>query len=199
MSLPLDVRFFVPGDPVVKGNHDAFPISRGPCVCGGRGCTRRNCYGGVIVGAVITDSKGEELKSWEAFVRAHSTSARNKQGMPIVAPPHAVEVRLIFMLERPAGHWTKRGVLSAEGTRKPLPTVKPDWDKLSRATADALTGGLVEDDAQIAVADVAKIYTSGKPGVLIRARQIGTLPDWVSYELAAAGIEIPSHNQVAMF
>lgn len=200
MSTPLDIRFFVPGRPIPKGNHDAFPIARGKCEDHGAGkfCRRRNCFGGTIVGTVVTDSKGDELKAWEAFVNVHAMSARNAIGARMVEPPGAVEVRLVFVLERPKGHTTKRGVLSAEGERKPLPTVKPDWDKLARATCDGLTNALVTDDAQLSCAMTQKVYGE-KAGVLIRARTVTAPADWALTELAAGGIATLFSSQEGLF
>lgn len=205
-SASLDVRFFVPGVPVPKGNHDAFPVARGPCqVCRGpvKRCGKRNCFGGTIVGTAVTDDKGKELKSWEALIRVYAQSARNKAGSRLVEKPGAVEVRLVFLLSRPAGHYTTRGALSADGQRHPLPVSKPDWDKLSRAAADAMTGVLVEDDSQIVATRVSKSWAAtGKPGVLIRARQIFTDEDWVGFELGAADMGkaiTPTKTQGALF
>lgn len=199
MSAPLDVRFFVPGSPVPKGNHAAFPIARGKCECKGAGCRRRNCFGGTIVGTVVTDDKAKELEAWEQYVKVHAISARNAAGARLVEKPNALEVRLVFMFDRPQGHWTSKGQLSADGLRNPLPSVKPDWDKVSRATADALTGALCEDDGQIALAMVSKIYTPDRPGVVVRARQIGGVADWVLAELAELGIKTPAAVQGALF
>lgn len=194
----LDLRFFVPGRVVPKGNHAAFPIARGKCECKGRGCRRRNCFGGTLVGTVITDDGGDELKAWEAFVRAHAISARNRDGVKIVDRPGSIEIRLVFLFPRPQGHWTTRGQLSADGLRHPLPSVKPDWDKVSRSTADGLTEGLVVDDSQIVMAMVAKEYSERGPGVIIHARQISQHSTWVHDELRAVGLA-PVAQQAGLF
>lgn len=197
----MDIRFFVPGTPIPKGNHDAFPIPRGKCdQCKpGAKCSRKNCYGGTIVGTVVTDSAGKELEAWEQFVKVHAMSARNAAGLRPIDKPGALEVRLIFLIARPQGHWLKDGSLSSEGKRHPLPTTKPDWDKVSRATADALTGALCEDDSQIALAAVSKVFAHGKPGVAIRARQIYAPESWVIDELRALGIRTSFEVQGGLF
>lgn len=186
MAEPFDIRFSAPGRVVPKGNHAGFPIARGRCAeCKpGAQCRRRNCFGGTIVGVVITDDGGGELEAWEEFAKVKAISARNAAGARIVEPPGALEVRMIFLVTRPQSHFTTKGALSAEGMRRPMPTTKPDWDKLSRSTADALTGALVTDDSQIAIALVAKVWGI-KPGVLIRARTVSEPSDWVARELAA--------------
>lgn len=188
----LDVRFFVPGEPVPKGNHQAFPIARGRCATckPGKPCRTRNCFGGTIVGTTVTDKGGGELEAWQQMVNVLAMSARNRAGHRIVQAPGAVEVAMIFVLARPDGHWTASGALTTDGRARQHPSVKPDWDKLSRAAADGLTGALVADDAQLVVARVAKVYAPwhGKTGVAIRARQISTLDAWVENELQYAGI-----------
>ena len=42
--------------------------------------------------------------------------------------------------------------------RRLWPVVKPDWDKIARATGDALTGILYHDDAQVVQGTVIKAY-----------------------------------------
>lgn len=201
MAGPLDIRFMVPGDPVPKGNHDAFPIDRGPCPeCRpGAPCKRRVCFGGRIVGTTVTDDGGKALEAWQGLVRVHAISARNLAGARIVERPGALELWMVFLRRRPDAHYTSRGALSAEGMRHGVPTTKPDWDKLARAIGDAVTeatkkglaGALAQDDSQIAAAQVAKAWTDGRPGVVIRARQITREPAWVQEELVAAGLSVP--------
>jgi Holliday junction resolvase RusA-like endonuclease len=198
MSAPLDIRFFVAGEPLSKGNHDAFPIDRGPCTAcvPGKRCGRRNCIGGRIVGAVVTDDGGKALEAWQGLIRVYAISARNAAGARVVTRPGALEMFMVFLRRRPDAHYTGRGALSAEGMRHPTPDTKPDWDKLARAVGDALTdatkkglaGALAEDDSQITSAHVGKAWTEQKPGVLIRARLITKDPAWVLEELVAAGL-----------
>jgi Holliday junction resolvase RusA-like endonuclease len=191
----LDVRFIVEGKPIPKGNHAAYPISRGRCEdCKpGRSCGRKNCFGGVIVGTVITDDGGKELEAWEQLVHVQAISARNRAAQRLVEPPASVEVRMIFVLPRPGGHWTESGSgqLTAAGRERRHPSVKPDWDKLARAVADGLTGALVRDDSQIVIGQPAKVYAPyrGKAGVIVVARQLGDeLPEWIAAELVTFGI-----------
>ncbi len=54
-----------------------------------------------------------------------------------------------FFVARPKNHYKKDGSLSAEGVRRPYPTVKPDALKLLRPTEDALSGLIWTDDAII--------------------------------------------------
>lgn len=59
-----------------------------------------------------------------------------------------VRLAMTFVFERPKS-------VHASRTR---PTVKPDYDKLARSTADALTGILWVDDGQVVDAEIHKIY-----------------------------------------
>lgn len=81
----------------------------------------------------------------------------------------AVELRLGFDLQRPAGHF---GTGRNAGTIKPSaprhPIVAPDLDKLVRCVCDAITdAGLWRDDAQVTTITAAKRYVDSRPGVLI--------------------------------
>lgn len=192
MSGPsLDIRFIVEGDPVSKGNHSAFPIARGKCPSckPGQRCRTRNCFGGVLVGTTITDKAGPELEAWEALTKVRAMSARNVAGHRLVARPGAVQISMVYVLERPEGHWLPGGRLSAAGLRCPHPTVKPDFDKLTRATSDGMTGILAEDDSQFVVGMIAKVYAPyrGRIGAVVHARQIHTMDAWVDRELQYAG------------
>lgn len=194
-----DIRFAVYQRPVPKGNHAGFPIARARCeACKpGKRCGRRNCFGGVIVGVSITDDGGAELKAWEELVRVSAISARNRAAARVVESPGSVEVRLVFLVPRPAGHYTSRGQLSAEGERKPMPSSKPDWDKLSRSTVDGLTGAIVADDAQVTEALVTKVWAP-RAGVLVRARAISRCGDWAVDELAIHGLPAVGAAQGAL-
>lgn len=203
MTAPLDISFVVDGTPVPKGNHAAFPIARGKCpACApGKRCGKRNCFGGVLVGTTITDDGGKELEAWQGQIRISAISARNRAACRLVEAPGALEVRIVFVLERPAGHWTTKGALSADGLRRPMPTVKPDWDKLSRAVADGLIGALCTDDSQIVIAHVGKVYAPAgrKACVVIGARAVDRQPAWISEMLGAVGIQTAAAAQGGLF
>lgn len=67
-------------------------------------------------------------------------------------------LELVIGHERPAGHWTSRGDLSAAGRRMPFPAKKPDADNQLKLLADALNGCLWKDDAQIVEARIVKVW-----------------------------------------
>lgn len=187
----LDVRFKVEGTPVPKGSMSGFPIDRGPCSeCKpGKPCRSRSCFGGRHVGVSVTDQGGKELEAWQELVFVRALSARNAAGARPVVRPGACEVTMVFVMPRPAGLWhpKREGELSSEGRARVLPSVKPDVDKMVRAVFDGISkAALVEDDAQICVAPIAEVYAGWKgwTGVVVRARQVSSVPAWAVEELA---------------
>jgi Holliday junction resolvase RusA-like endonuclease len=192
---PLDLSFWVPGKPLPKGNMAGFPVDRGPCkTCKGAGCRagkfRTGCIGGRSVGVSVSDRGAGDLEAWESFVRYTAMSARNRAAARIVAAPQAVAITLVFLFERPASHWTESGKLNAAGRARPHPTVKPDFDKVTRAVSDGLTGSIVEDDCQVTIAQIGLFYAlrGKRTGVAIGVRLVDNVPVWAS---ALLGIVCP--------
>lgn len=127
----LDV--FVPGRPAPQGSKHARPIFRG------RGDAKE--FTGKV--AQVESSKSG-VREWRADVRSAVLDAWDQP--PIDGP---VVIELAFVLPRP----------KSLPKTKPTPraTKRPDWDKLSRATCDALTSaGVYHDDAQTDDAHVTK-------------------------------------------
>lgn len=113
----------------------------------------------------------QQLKSWDVNVReavhgALSSIPAAEFGGPIlVGVPVAVSI--VFRVARPGGHWAKRGGLKPSAPAHPA--VKPDVDKLARATCDALNGVVFDDDARIVRLTVTKEYADpGREGATIR-------------------------------
>ena len=87
----------------------------------------------------------------------------------------AVEVVVTFHLPRPKSHYytgKRAGVL-----RTDAPTYvekRPDLDKLTRSTLDALTSaGMYDDDARVVHLDVWKMYADPAPvGAVITVRPL---------------------------
>jgi Holliday junction resolvase RusA-like endonuclease len=96
-----------------------------------------------INGRVI-HNRSRQLKQWRTTI-AHAFPTN-----PITDP---ISLTLRFQIAR------KRTVT------RPLPTVAPDLDKLSRAVLDALTGILYRDDSQVIELRASKTYDT--PGVWI--------------------------------
>ena len=132
-----------------------------------KGSNRAMVRGGRAVfvpgGSKVNQAK---LKSWDACVRA---DALEKLG-PLLSGPVFVGVPLavtiIFRLARPAGHWSKRHGLKPSAPQ--FPAVKPDIDKVTRATLDSLSGLVFDDDARIVELVVRKRYAEpGREGAAI--------------------------------
>lgn len=104
--------------------------------------------------AVITHNEGAELREWRERVR--------RMARQCGAEPDGIDcpigMDLMFSLPRPASHLRK------DGTAKPnapfRPTTKPDFDKLTRAIADALTGVCYDDDSRIVSSRIDKVWAS---------------------------------------
>lgn len=106
---------------------------------------------------------------WREAVRAETQKAliRAEEVDGIVIsnegkPP--VRAVLAFLLPRPKSHYgTGRNAGQVRKGAPAWPGVKPDLDKLVRATLDGLAaGGALADDCQVCEIDAAKIYA--RPG-----------------------------------
>lgn len=111
-----------------------------------------------------SDANARKMRGWDAAVRE---AAARAVGV-VDAPPFvgaALKVRLVFHLARPGGHWGKRGL---KPSAPPYPASKPDLDKLVRATLDALTGIVFDDDARLVDLVALKLYAQpGREGARI--------------------------------
>lgn len=133
------ITFRVFGDPQPKGSTRAF-------VRKVRGHVR-----------AITTSANPSLAKWESLVRFEAQAALRAMQQP--ASPFfdaPVQIDLIFSLVRPP---------SASERKRPLPVVKPDLDKLTRACLDPLSGVLFRDDAQVVSIRTHKRYIPAGPAV----------------------------------
>jgi len=140
------IAFFVAGRPVAQGNH------------------RMGRRGGVSW--LYDATKG--LRGWREAVawQARAAMGAEKQlSGPIV-------LGLAFYLERPKSHCTATGALKANAPA--LPAVRPDADKVTRSCADAMTGIIYRDDAQVVELYVQKHYAGDNqaPGVEINVREV---------------------------
>lgn len=75
-------------------------------------------------------------------------------GTPRVAGP--VAVRVVFVMPVPKTMPKAKRKAVDEG--RILPTSKPDWDNLAKLVSDALNGIAWVDDAEVARAEVVKVY-----------------------------------------
>lgn len=118
----------------------------------------------------VYEQNSKTQKSWRQDVIAAAVELREAQGLETLDGPVALQVE--FRLPRPA---------SVNVRRRPFPCVKPDCDKLTRNTMDALTqAAIYRDDAQVVDLFVSKRYATddpnGSPGATIRVALVA-LPE----------------------
>jgi Holliday junction resolvase RusA-like endonuclease len=132
------VEFVAYGEPKPKGSARAFVFP-----------VKQPAAGGPTHRAVVThDNRG--TKGWQRTVRLAAEAA--SRGACWATGP--VEVRVVFGLLRPP---------SVSARARPLPTVRPDLDKLVRTVLDGITGVLYRDDAQVVELVTRKHYVTGVP------------------------------------
>lgn len=120
------------------------------------------------VGNGIMVESSAKVKPWREAVKSEAIEAR-MYAVPMKGP---VTVTLHFYLLRPKGHYgTGRNSGNVKISSPSYPAGRPDLDKLTRSTLDALTeSGLIHDDAQIVQLTAWKDYTNwiqDTPGVFI--------------------------------
>lgn len=139
------ISFSVVGTPAPKGSKSSFvPINK----LTGQPFRRPN--GGIVVSTV--DGNKPAVKAWHADVAIAAKTAM--EGLPMFVGS-ALRVCAVFRLVRPAGHYGKKG-LKPSAPR--YPSVKPDLDKILRATMDPLEGVVFDGDSRIARFEVTKVY-----------------------------------------
>lgn len=144
-----------------------------------KGSMRAMLVGGRPMAIPGGSSKNQrELNAWTRDVKRDVTAAIGERSGPMFTGV-PLEVVLLFKLSRPLGQFGKKGVKASAPQH---PAVKPDIDKLARATLDALTGLLFDDDARIVVLSVVKQYApinslaeTGHTGCVITIRPVPPL------------------------
>lgn len=144
----MNLEFFVPGLPITQGSKRAFV----------------NKY----TGRAQLMEDAARLKPWRACVSMAASQALNSR--PHITGP--VRVRLQFLFPRPKSHYgTGRNHATLKATAQPLPTGKPDLDKLQRAVFDALTHVVWVDDSLVTEVFAIKRYNP-EPGVLVAIEEV---------------------------
>lgn len=136
----------VQGVPAPKGSMKAFVVGR------------------VAPRAVVTHDNNERTKLWAGLV---GEAARAAMEGRLMFRDQAVRVHVEFRLPRPVGHFKPGGELRRSSPHFPL--VKPDLDKLVRATMDAIKGIVFDEDSRIVTLAASKYYATDivGPGALI--------------------------------
>lgn len=147
------------GTPAPKGSQRAFVNKR---------------TGRAILSSFGSGVGEKRLRSWDADVRTAALEAHGSRKHVASAPMFvgkALAVALIFRMARPNGHRNpKSGELRKSAPVRP--SVKPDVDKLARATLDALTGIVFDDDSRIVELALHKTYAEpGREGARIVVKE----------------------------
>jgi len=122
---------------------------------------------------VVTDSKKGQLRAHEHEVRQIATREMDKLGLPC-AQEQPFELLLVYYLPRPNGDYNAAGELKPGARIEPW--TKPDLSKLTRATEDALTGMVWDDDSRIVRTVTEKRYAT-------RERDVGV---WIEVRVRPA-------------
>lgn len=115
------------------------------------------------------------IESWSSAVRSSIAIDLFDGSMPVVPlfVDRPLAVGIVFRMARPRGHWGKgknAGKLSP--TAPTRPSVKPDIDKLTRSTLDAMHGSIFDDDSRIVELGVVKVYAEpGNEGASISVKE----------------------------
>lgn len=142
------------GTPAPKGSARAF-------IAGGRAVVAPS-------GSKVNQAR---LKSWDVSVRESALEVIGERAEPVYVAV-AVAVELTFRIARPGGHWSKKPSGGLLPSAPKTPTVKPDADKLARATLDSLAGIAFDDDSRIVELMVRKVYAEpGREGARIVVRE----------------------------
>ena len=123
------LSFFVPGEPRPQGSVTRMP------------------GGGFLYGK--TAAAHAAVMAWRQAIERHAIQAAQRHPRGHLRPVYAgaVSVEYVFLLSRPAS------------SRRLLPSVKPDLDKLERAVGDALeAAGILDNDSRIVTCTKRKYY-----------------------------------------
>jgi Holliday junction resolvase RusA-like endonuclease len=142
------VTFNVYGLPGPQGSKKAIPLTKG------KGAAK------VYTGKVAMVESSAKVKPWRAAV---AEAARQTVNGVIPGP---VNVAITFFLPRPKSHYgTGRNAKVLKPGAPLYPEVKPDLDKLIRATLDALTtAGVYADDSKVVDLHTSKRYADHRTG-----------------------------------
>ena len=147
------IRFVVRGLPVAQGSARAF-------IAGKR--------------AIIATGAGRgPLHAWRTAIAQEARAAADDW---VLQGPVAVKVTFVF--PRPQSHFLPSNSKRFERLLRVAAPMwhigPPDLDKLARASFDALTGVLWNDDRQVAHVDASKVYETPlrPPGAVIEVQPL---------------------------
>jgi crossover junction endodeoxyribonuclease RusA len=127
-----------------------------------------------VIGKNVIEMADARLRSWRQDV-ANAARTAMEGASPYIEP---VDVRLMFWLPRPQGHFgTGRNAEKLKPSAPIAPAVHPDLDKLTRAVLDALTGIVFRDDKQVVGMTLSKLYAydSFHPGMMGSVMELASI------------------------
>lgn len=166
------IRFFVPGTPAPKGSPRVIMRGRGGHP--------------LPFPRVLSDSPRTD--AWAACVRLFAQQAMRGRTPWADA---ALAVDLVFGLARPRMHFgTGKNERALRVGAPAAPAVKPDIDKLTRTTLDALQGPVFDEDSRIVHLVASKSYASlgRETGVIVSiqaAREMAIAELGIEFDRAA--------------
>ncbi len=104
--------------------------------------------------------KDPKQRLWDGFIQKEISDQA-----PVDPFDGPLAVRLIFYVDRPSGHYTKKGTLRSWAPR--YPKVKPDLSNYIKGIEDCGNGILWKDDARIIHLYAAKLYADECPPRII--------------------------------
>lgn len=146
----MDIEFTVYGKPATAGSKRGFINKK--------------------TGKIIMAPADKNSGSWRKEVVTEAKLAYS--GPPLTGP---IAYTMTFYFARPNYHYgsgKNAGLVKMKYMHDYFHTKKPDAIKLARAVEDALNGVVWRDDAQVAWAEIKKLYTTGKEQVTIRIREL---------------------------
>lgn len=133
-------------------------------------------------GRIALVEMSKAVVPWRQDVALAALAVVNEvDGWPYDGP---VRLELEFWLPRPKGHYRTGRYADQLRLEAPAwPAGRPDVDKLARSTLDALTGVVVDDDAQCVSLTVVKRYLDRgmRPGCQI---EVDPLPPFFPFDPA---------------
>ena len=118
----------------------------------------------MVRGRARLTSDNAKLKPFRTELTRCALVAVAEAGLPVTpfGKHEPVKVTLLFMFRKP----------DSVPKRRTHCVVKPDIDKLERATFDALTGAVWHDDAQVVAVSKSKVYGPIE-GVTVTVERVG--------------------------
>lgn len=131
----------------------------------------------------LAPNSSANLGKWKKAIIAALEEAYDAE--PVADP---INVELDFYVARPKHHYSAKGLRSdapAYPTARASTNGGGDFDKLTRAVCDCMTGIVIADDSQIVRAKIAKRYADEREaGVTI---SIGRIDDECDIQYALTG------------